>query len=57
MEGFEIDATGDIETVTRTLAAAIEKVRTTSRPVLIEAHIIRMRGHAAYDTCDYLAPG
>jgi 2-oxoisovalerate dehydrogenase E1 component len=57
MEGFEIDATGDIETVTRTLAAAIEKVRSTSRPVLIEAHTIRMRGHAAYDTCDYLAPG
>ena len=57
MEGFEIDATGDIETVTRTLAAAIDKVRTTSRPVLIEAHTIRMRGHAAYDTCDYLAPG
>jgi 2-oxoisovalerate dehydrogenase E1 component len=57
MEGFEIDATGDIETITRTLAAAIDKVRTTSRPVLIEAHTIRMRGHAAYDTCDYLAPG
>ncbi len=57
MEGFEIDATGDIEIVTRTLAAAIDKVRTTSRPVLIEAHTVRMRGHAAYDTCDYLAPG
>jgi 2-oxoisovalerate dehydrogenase E1 component len=57
MEGFSIDATGDIETITKTLAAAIEKVRTTSRPILIEAHTLRMRGHAAYDTCDYLAPG
>ncbi len=57
MEGFSLDATGDIETITRTLAAAIEKVRTTSRPILIEAHTLRMRGHAAYDTCDYLAPG
>lgn len=57
MEGFALDATGDVETVTRTLAAAIEKVRTTSRPILIEAHTLRMRGHAAYDTCDYLAPG
>jgi 2-oxoisovalerate dehydrogenase E1 component len=57
MEGFSIDATGDVETVTRTLAAAIEKVRSTSRPVLIEAHTLRMRGHAAYDTCDYLKPG
>ncbi|HEY8932188.1 MAG TPA: thiamine pyrophosphate-dependent enzyme, partial [Rariglobus sp.] len=29
IEGFSLDATGDIETVTRTLAAAIEKVRST----------------------------
>jgi len=57
MEGFSLDATGDIETVARTLAAAIDKVRTTSRPILIEAHTIRMRGHAAYDTCDYLKSG
>ncbi len=58
IEGFSLDTTtGDMETVTRTLAAAIEKVRTTSRPVLIEAHTVRMRGHAAYDTCDYLKPG
>jgi len=57
IEGFSLDATGDIETVARTLAAAIDKVRTTSRPILIEAHTIRMRGHAAYDTCDYLKSG
>ena len=58
MEGFSIDTTSDdIEAIARTLGAAIDKVRTTSRPVLIEAHTVRMRGHAAYDTCDYLAPG
>lgn len=56
MEGFALDAT-DAEAVTRTLAATIEKVRATSRPVLIEAHTLRLRGHAAYDTGDYLQPG
>ena len=56
IEGFALDAT-DVETVTRTLAATIDKVRQTSRPVLIEAHTLRLRGHAAYDTCDYLKPG
>jgi 2-oxoisovalerate dehydrogenase E1 component len=56
MEGFALDAT-DVEACTRTLAAAIDRVRTTSRPVLIEAHTLRLRGHAAYDTCDYMQPG
>ncbi|MBC8010916.1 MAG: transketolase, partial [Burkholderiales bacterium] len=51
MEGFVIDAT-DIDATTRTLAATIERVRATSRPVLIEAHTLRLRGHAAYDTGD-----
>ena len=56
MEGFAIDAT-DVEACTRTLAATIAKVRATSRPVMIEAHTLRLRGHAAYDTCDYMKPG
>lgn len=56
MEGFAMDAT-DPEACARTLAAAIEKVRSTSRPILIEADTLRLRGHAAYDTCDYLRPG
>ena len=56
MEGFAVDAT-DVEACTRAFAAAIAKVRTTSRPVLIEAHTLRLRGHAAYDTCDYMKPG
>lgn len=56
MEGFSMDC-GDTAQVARTLAAAIEKVRTTARPILIEAHTLRLRGHAAYDTGDYLLPG
>ncbi len=56
MEGFALDAT-DVDASTRLLAAAIAKVRATSRPILIEAHTLRLRGHAAYDTCDYLRAG
>lgn len=56
IEGIKLDC-GDTGTVVRTFAAAIEKVRTTGRPMLIEAHTLRLRGHAAYDTCDYLKPG
>ena len=57
IEGFALDATADVAATARTLATAIEKVRATSRPVLIEVHTLRLRGHAAYDTCDYLKPG
>lgn len=56
MEGFALDGT-DVEACTRTLAASIEKVRATSRPVLIEVSTVRLRGHAAYDTGDYMKPG
>jgi len=56
IEGFTIDGT-DIPATAKTLAAAFEKVRATSRPMLIEARVLRLRGHAAYDTCDYLPPG
>lgn len=57
IEGFALDTTLDVAATARTFAAAIEKVRATSRPILIEAHTLRLRGHAAYDTCDYLLPG
>lgn len=57
MEGVAIDTTGDVLETTRALAAAIDKVRSTGRPMLVEAHTLRLRGHAAYDTCDYLKPG
>jgi 2-oxoisovalerate dehydrogenase E1 component len=57
MEGFSLDCTADVVATSRALAAAIDQTRATSRPVLIEAHTLRLRGHAAYDTCDYLKPG
>ena len=56
IEGFSIDCS-DTEATARAFASAIEKVRSTSRPMLIEAHTLRLRGHAAYDTGDYLLPG
>jgi 2-oxoisovalerate dehydrogenase E1 component len=56
MEGLRLDAT-DVVNSTRVFADAIEKVRRTSRPMLIEAMTLRLRGHAAYDTGDYLLPG
>ena len=56
MEGFSIDTT-DIETSSHVLGEAIDKARNTSRPILIEARTFRLRGHAAYDTCDYMKPG
>ncbi len=56
MEGIVLDAT-DVEASARTLDACIAKVRATSRPMVIEARTLRLRGHAAYDTGDYLLPG
>lgn len=56
IEGFALDC-HDPEHVLHTLGAAIERARTTGRPILIEAHTFRLRGHAAYDTCDYMQPG
>ncbi len=57
IEALAIDTTGDVAETTRLFASAIAKVRATSRPLLIEARTLRLRGHAAYDTCDYLPPG
>jgi len=56
MEGFALKC-DDPEEVLRVLGAAIDKARATGRPVLIEAQTYRLRGHAAYDTCDYMKPG
>jgi 2-oxoisovalerate dehydrogenase E1 component len=56
MEGLAIDC-AEPEKAARTLGAVIGRVRSTCRPVLVEAHTLRLRGHAAYDTCDYLRPG
>jgi 2-oxoisovalerate dehydrogenase E1 component len=56
MEGLAMDCR-DPENVLRVLGAAIERARAESRPILIEAQTFRLRGHAAYDTCDYMKPG
>ncbi|MDI1336834.1 MAG: thiamine pyrophosphate-dependent enzyme [Lacunisphaera sp.] len=56
IEGFAMDCS-DPAHVLQTLGRAIEQARTKCRPVLIEAHTFRLRGHAAYDTCDYMEPG
>ena len=56
LEGFALDCT-DPEEVVAKLGAALARARTTARPVVIEAHTFRLRGHAAYDTCDYMQPG
>ncbi len=57
IEGFALDCTTDVVATGRALAAAIDRVRASSRPLLVEVHTLRLRGHAAYDTCDYLRPG
>ncbi len=49
--------TNDTSRTLRVLADAIGQARRTCRPALIEARVLRLRGHAAYDTCDYLPPG
>jgi 2-oxoisovalerate dehydrogenase E1 component len=56
MEGLVIEC-GDPRDTARALGPVIDRVRATSRPVLVEARTLRLRGHAAYDTCDYLRPG
>jgi 2-oxoisovalerate dehydrogenase E1 component len=56
IEGRVVDAT-DAPACAKALAAAIAQVRATSRPMLVEAQTLRLRGHAAYDTCSYLKPG
>jgi 2-oxoisovalerate dehydrogenase E1 component len=56
MEGLVIEC-GDPRDIARALGPVIERVRAASRPILVEARTLRLRGHAAYDTCDYLRPG
>lgn len=47
----------DTEACLRELADAISEVRSTGKPMFIDANVLRLRGHACYDTCTYLAPG
>ncbi len=55
IEGLKVDFTADPVGAAQTFATALARVRSTRRPILIEAHTSRLRGHAAYDTCDYLS--
>ncbi len=55
MEGISIDIC-DTEATLRTLADVIGRVRSERFPMLVEAKCLRLRGHAAYDTCDYVPP-
>jgi 2-oxoisovalerate dehydrogenase E1 component len=55
IEGLKADFTADPLGSARALADAIDRVRTEKRPILFEAVVARLRGHAAYDTCDYLS--
>jgi 2-oxoisovalerate dehydrogenase E1 component len=56
IEGLRIDTLADPVGAAQTLAAAIARARAEKRPILVEALVARLRGHAAYDTCDYLTP-
>lgn len=56
IEGMAL-STDDAEETLRTIDKAISQVRRTRRPVLIDAKTLRLCGHAAYDTCDYLPEG
>ncbi|MEZ5275398.1 MAG: thiamine pyrophosphate-dependent enzyme [Opitutaceae bacterium] len=56
MKGLALDGT-DVEACLQVLPAAIAEVRESGRPMLIEARVLRLRGHACYDTCTYLKPG
>ncbi len=55
IEGLKVDFTADPAGAARTFATCLARVRAEGRPILIEAHTCRLRGHAAYDTCDYLS--
>ena len=55
MKGLALDV-ANVEQNLAAIAAAIDETRATSRPMLIEVHTLRLRGHAGYDTCDYIDP-
>lgn len=55
IEGLSIDATDPVAAA-QSLASVLARARAEQRPFLVEARVSRLRGHAAYDTCDYLSP-
>ncbi|TVR52560.1 MAG: transketolase [Puniceicoccaceae bacterium] len=56
MEGMTLEVS-DTGQVLEQLAPLVERIRESGRPFLLEAVTYRLRGHAAYDTCDYLPEG
>jgi 2-oxoisovalerate dehydrogenase E1 component len=56
MPSLTLDAT-DAEASLRELGRVFQQVRETGQPFLVEARTLRLRGHAAYDTGDYLPQG
>ena len=55
IEGLALDFTADPVASARSLGEVIDRARAECRPFLVEARVARLRGHAAYDTCDYLS--
>jgi len=55
MKGRSIDV-ADVEANAPLLVELLEEARQTRRPAVLEARSLRLQGHAAYDTCDYIDP-
>lgn len=55
IKGISVDA-ADLEENVSIFWNAIEETRASGLPMLIETHSLRLRGHAGYDTCDYIDP-
>ncbi|MDQ8203868.1 thiamine pyrophosphate-dependent enzyme [Pelagicoccus sp. SDUM812003] len=55
IKGIALDVAKVEENMT-IFADAIRETRQSGRPMLIEMHSLRLRGHAGYDTCDYIDP-
>ena len=53
MPGISVDG-NDVLAVWQVASGAIERARSGDGPTLIEAHTMRMRGHAAHDPADYV---
>lgn len=45
----------DTAAILRQFQQSLDYVRTNKKPFLLEVSTLRLRGHAAYDTCEYLS--
>lgn len=53
IEGYSVDG-NDVVAVYERAKEAVDKVRSTKKPVLIECRTMRMKGHAGHDPADYV---